>query len=150
MKTHTSRYPNCVGLSSSVLVDRLKKCRASRTASVVFARRRLKYQLAKKGMIDTDRDIASDVLTPYALTICFARRFATYKRASLLLRDKERLMRLLTDLEHPIQLVFAGKAHPNDPGGKELIKEMGVATLRRRVNAFIASEYVIRSQKKRA
>ena len=91
---------------------------------VVFARQRLKYQLARRGMIDTDREIAADVLTPYALTICFARRFATYKRASLLLRDKERLTKLLTDHEYPIQLIVAGKAHPNDTGGKELIKEI--------------------------
>ena len=58
------------------------------------------------------------------LTICFARRFATYKRAALLLKDIPRLTRLITDEDRPIQLVFAGKAHPNDTEGKEIIKQI--------------------------
>ncbi|WP_031515066.1 alpha-glucan family phosphorylase [Desulfofalx alkaliphila] len=61
-------------------------------------------------------------LDPEALTIGFARRFATYKRATLLFRDKERLARLLSDPERPVQLIFAGKAHPADQPGKEFIK----------------------------
>jgi starch phosphorylase len=68
--------------------------------------------------------MAEDVLSPYTLTISFARRFATYKRANLLLQDPERLIRLLTDGERPIQLIFAGKAHPHDLKGKELIREL--------------------------
>ncbi len=63
-----------------------------------------------------------DVLSPYTLTICFARRFATYKRADLLLSDPERLLRLLTDPQRPVQLIFAGKAHPHDLAGKEIIR----------------------------
>jgi glycogen phosphorylase len=62
------------------------------------------------------------VLDPEALTIGFARRFATYKRGALLLRDIPRLKRLIEDTKHPIQFVFAGKAHPADHEGKELIK----------------------------
>ena len=64
------------------------------------------------------------ILDPTALTIGFARRFATYKRASLILNDKERLLRLLRNKDRPIQLVFAGKAHPRDHEAKKLIQEI--------------------------
>jgi starch phosphorylase len=64
------------------------------------------------------------VLDPKALTIGFARRFATYKRATLLFRDLRRLEAILTREDRPVQLVFSGKAHPQDWGGKELIKEI--------------------------
>jgi starch phosphorylase len=63
-------------------------------------------------------------LDPGILTIGFARRFATYKRANLLLRDKERLARLVTHPQHPVQFIFAGKAHPADRLGQELIKQI--------------------------
>jgi starch phosphorylase len=63
-------------------------------------------------------------LDPNALTIGFARRFATYKRAALLLRDRERLARILNDEERPVQVIYAGKAHPKDQPGKELIREI--------------------------
>jgi glycogen phosphorylase len=69
-------------------------------------------------------DEVSAALDHRVLTICFARRFATYKRAGLLLRDPRRLIRLITDAEHPVQLVFAGKAHPNDNEGKAIIKRI--------------------------
>ena len=67
---------------------------------------------------------ASEVLNPDALTIGFARRYATYKRATLLLRDAERLIRILSDKDRPVQIIFAGKAHPMDNPGKELIREI--------------------------
>lgn len=66
----------------------------------------------------------SDVLDPDALTIGFARRFATYKRATLLFRDVNRLKRLLTNPDLPVQIVIAGKAHPKDHPGKTLIREI--------------------------
>ncbi|MCF8092034.1 MAG: alpha-glucan family phosphorylase [Desulfotignum sp.] len=69
-------------------------------------------------------DEISAALDHRVLTICFARRFATYKRAGLLLKDPERLIRLITSAEHPVQLVFAGKAHPNDNEGKAIIKRI--------------------------
>jgi glycogen phosphorylase len=69
-------------------------------------------------------DEVSAILDHRVLTICFARRFATYKRAALLLKDPQRLIRLITDAEHPVQLVFAGKAHPNDNEGKAIIKRI--------------------------
>jgi starch phosphorylase len=61
---------------------------------------------------------------PYALTIGFARRFATYKRATLLFRDPDRLAKILNHKEHPVQIIFSGKAHPADGEGKKLIKEI--------------------------
>jgi starch phosphorylase len=64
------------------------------------------------------------LLDPDALTIGFARRFATYKRATLIFRDLERLKKLLTDSHRPVQLIFAGKAHPADEPGKALIQEV--------------------------
>jgi starch phosphorylase len=67
---------------------------------------------------------AEEVLSPYTFTISFARRFATYKRATLLFRDPERLRRLLTNPDMPVQIIFAGKAHPHDIPGKNLIKDI--------------------------
>jgi starch phosphorylase len=63
-------------------------------------------------------------LDPSALTIGFARRFATYKRATLVMRDIDRLLRLANDRHRPVQFIFAGKSHPEDHGGKELIKQI--------------------------
>jgi starch phosphorylase len=67
---------------------------------------------------------AAEVLDPDAFTIGFARRFATYKRATLLFRDMNRLKRILCDAERPLQVVIAGKAHPKDHPGKELIRQI--------------------------
>ena len=67
---------------------------------------------------------ADEVLNPGALTIGFARRFATYKRATLLFHDLERLTRILCNDDRPVQVIFAGKAHPRDHAGKELIQEV--------------------------
>jgi len=64
------------------------------------------------------------LLEPSVLTLGFARRFATYKRADLILRDLERLKRLLNDRWRPIQIIFAGKAHPADDGGKRLLQQV--------------------------
>jgi len=69
-------------------------------------------------------DEVVNVLDYRVLTICFARRFATYKRAGLLLKDTKRLARLINDKDRPIQFVFAGKAHPNDNEGKDIIRQI--------------------------
>ena len=91
---------------------------------VVMARRRLAEQLRRIGAPQTDIAAASEVLYPHALTIGFARRFATYKRATLLLKDPDRFARILGDTERPVQIVFAGKAHPRDHPDKMLIQEI--------------------------
>jgi len=91
---------------------------------VFFIRKRLKGQLQRQGAGPASLRAADEVLSPEALTIGFSRRFATYKRASLLLRQPERLIRLLTDPERPVQILFAGKAHPQDHPAKEIIKSV--------------------------
>jgi len=91
---------------------------------VGFVRRRLREQLRRRGAPPAEVKAADEVLDPEALTIGFARRFAPYKRATLLFRNAERLIRLLTDPQRPMQIIFAGKAHPNDDRGKELIKQV--------------------------
>ena len=91
---------------------------------VAFVRDRLRQQLKGRGITGNQIVHANEVLSPTALTISFARRFATYKRATLLFRDPERLRRLLTDPERPIQLIFSGKAHPHDVPGKNLIRDI--------------------------
>ena len=91
---------------------------------VAFARRRLRLQLIRRGASRPVVDAAEEVLDPSALTIGFARRFATYKRATLLLRDVERLERILNQRGRPVQILFAGKAHPRDDAGKTLIQQI--------------------------
>jgi len=89
-----------------------------------FARTRLQSQLLARGAPPNEVEVATEVLDPDALTIGFARRFATYKRATLILHDPDRLARILNDPDHPVQLIIAGKAHPNDQAGKELIRQI--------------------------
>lgn len=91
---------------------------------VNYARTRLASQVRQRGGADTEITVAGGVLSPDALTIGFARRFAAYKRATLLLRDLDRLKRILTDSQRPVQILFAGKAHPHDTEGKELIRQI--------------------------
>ncbi|MSN25430.1 MAG: alpha-glucan family phosphorylase [Geobacter sp.] len=91
---------------------------------VDFARKRLKEQLVKVGATTKEIATAEEVLDPEVLTIGFARRFATYKRGTLLLRDLDRLARILNNPEMPVQFIFAGKAHPQDQEGKELIRQI--------------------------
>lgn len=91
---------------------------------VNFVRRRLRESAAARGVASSELAWCDAVLDPGALTICFARRFATYKRANLLLSQPERLQRLLLASHGPVQFVFAGKAHPADDDGKEMIRQI--------------------------
>jgi starch phosphorylase len=91
---------------------------------VGFARRRLRMQLEQRGAPPAERERAEEVLDPKALTIGFARRFATYKRATLLFKDPARLGSILCDRERPVQIIFAGKAHPADHEGKDFIRQI--------------------------
>lgn len=95
-----------------------------RARLIDFARARLRKQLEAQGARRKELQHAEEVLNPEALTIGFARRFATYKRANLLLKEKDKLLRLIADKKRPIQFIFAGKAHPADNGGKQLIKDL--------------------------
>ena len=96
---------------------------ASRQTLVEYARKRYARQLAESGGSPEDIAQAGQILDPEALTLGFARRFATYKRPTLLLHDPERLIRLLTDPQRPVQLLIAGKAHPSDEAGQEMIRQ---------------------------
>lgn len=96
---------------------------ASRKSLVVYARQRLALQLTASGSTAEEVEQAKQLFDPDALTLGFARRFATYKRPNLLLQDPHRLLRLLSDPERPVQLILAGKAHPADQAGQELIQE---------------------------
>ena len=95
-----------------------------RERMIWFARQRVVAQLRREHASERDLQAAEVALRPDALTIGFARRFAGYKRAGLLFRRPERLVRLLTDHERPVQIIMAGKAHPNDHQGKEMIRHI--------------------------
>jgi starch phosphorylase len=91
---------------------------------IVFVRNRLKAQIQRRGTYHTELNWAQEVLDPRILTIGFARRFASYKRANLLLKDPKRLVKLLSNPERPVQVIFSGKAHPRDTEGKEIIRQI--------------------------
>jgi starch phosphorylase len=93
-----------------------------------FVRRRVSRQCERRGESAEAVEKARQALSPEALTIGFARRFATYKRSTLLLRMLERLERLINDPGRPVQIIFAGKAHPRDEPGKRLLREIARLT----------------------
>jgi starch phosphorylase len=108
----------------SVSDSKLWQFRMANVASLVeYARERLSRQLALSGAAPEAIEGAKHLFDPNALTLGFARRFATYKRPNLLLHDPERLLRLLTNPQRPVQLIMAGKAHPADQTGQELIRQ---------------------------
>ncbi len=86
-------------------------------------RLRTQRQMAAYGASREAIEAAKTIFDPNALTLGFARRFATYKRPNLLLHDPERLAKILTNQKFPVQLVLAGKAHPADQAGKDMIRE---------------------------
>ena len=103
---------------------RLWQFRTAASKSMVeYARERLSRDLTAAGAPPEDAEAAKHLFDPNALTLGFARRFATYKRPNLLLHDPQRLLRLLTNPQRPVQLIIAGKAHPADQAGQALIRE---------------------------
>jgi starch phosphorylase len=112
----------------------------------IFARRRLRSQFARHGEAPAVLDAIETALDPEILTIGFARRFATYKRAGLLFSDLDRLARILWHEERPVQVVFAGKAHPADRPGQQVIQEIfgRSRSERLRGRVFILEDYDIR------
>ncbi len=89
-----------------------------------FIRRRMHEQAERRGEPAKSLKLLDKVFSPDALTIGFARRFATYKRANLLLADMERLAAMINDAKRPVQFVFAGKAHPHDEPGKRVLQQV--------------------------
>ncbi|MBF0481764.1 MAG: alpha-glucan family phosphorylase [Desulfovibrionaceae bacterium] len=110
---------------------------------VDFVRARLHEQLVARGAKRRELQIAEEVLDPQALTFGFARRFATYKRANMLLQDQERMVKILRDAPRPIQFIFAGKAHPQDNEGKKIIQQLVqlCSTLECRHNLVFLEDY---------
>jgi glycogen phosphorylase len=102
----------------------LWQLRAQTTHGLIeFARQRLAHQLESQGAPANEVEEAGRIFDPDILTLGFARRFATYKRPNLLLHDPDRLLRILTNHERPVQLIIAGKAHPQDLPGQALIRQ---------------------------
>ena len=103
---------------------RLWQFRMDASKSLVeYTRERLSRQLQASGAPPEEVEVAGRLLDPYVLTLGFARRFATYKRPNLLLHDPPRLFRILTDPHRPVQPIIAGKAHPADQAGQDLIQQ---------------------------
>lgn len=96
---------------------------SARKHLVEYARERLSRELAVSGASPESVELAKRLFDPNTLTLGFARRFASYKRPNLLLHNPERLMRLLTNAQRPVQLIMAGKAHPADLAGQDLIQQ---------------------------
>ncbi|MEN6459626.1 MAG: alpha-glucan family phosphorylase [Thermoguttaceae bacterium] len=95
---------------------------------LAFVRRRTSRQCRRRGESDEAVEAARNILDPNVLTLGFGRRFATYKRAAMILNDPDRLDQMINDPERPVQIIFAGKAHPADEPGKQLIQK--IANLR--------------------
>jgi len=111
-----------------------------------FARGRLRSQLARHGEAPEELARIDEAFDPKILTIGFARRFATYKRASLLFTDEDRLARLIWDTDRPVQIIFAGKAHPADRPGQRVIQDIFSRSRSHRLKGrvFILEDYDIR------
>jgi starch phosphorylase len=118
----------------------------ARAKLVTFVRERLTRQLAASGVEGARLEEAANVLNPDVLTIGLARRFAEYKRPTLLLRNEERLARILRNGARPVQIVVAGKAHPQDATGKALVSEWVRFSRRRdlRQHAVFLADYDLR------
>lgn len=119
---------------------------SSRKCLVEYVRKRLARQVAGHGAFTEEVRQAENVLDPDVLTLGFARRFATYKRPNLLLHDRDRLLRILTDQKRPVQIILAGKAHPQDIPGQEMIRQW-VEFIRQtaaRLHAVFLSDYDMR------
>jgi glycogen phosphorylase len=97
---------------------------AERQALIQYARRRLVRQMRERGAAAEQVQQAERILDPNTITLGFARRFAPYKRPTLMLHDPDRLARILCHSERPVQLIVAGKAHPHDEEGKRLLHEL--------------------------
>jgi glycogen phosphorylase len=111
----------CVRRATDAELWYLRSC--CRSSFVQYIRKRYSRQLSERGASPAEVEQAAQALDIDALTLGFARRFATYKRPNLLLHDPERLTRILTNRDHPVQLVLAGKAHPQDRAGQEMIRQ---------------------------
>ncbi|SMB98941.1 starch phosphorylase [Thermanaeromonas toyohensis ToBE] len=95
-----------------------------REALIKFIRKKMEYNLKEQGANPKEIEEVKTILNPRALTIGFARRFAAYKRPDLLFYELERLAHIVGDPERPVQIIYAGKAHPQDEEGKKLVRQI--------------------------
>jgi starch phosphorylase len=102
--------------------------RAQKERLIRFVRERVRVQSARHGLSPDDLRQVEALLDPHALTIGFARRFATYKRAFLIMSDLDRLRAIVSDPARPVQFLFAGKAHPADREGQEVVRRLFLLT----------------------
>ncbi|MCJ7830019.1 MAG: alpha-glucan family phosphorylase, partial [Desulfobacterales bacterium] len=117
--------PELAGRINDIFDEELWRAhQMSRTRLIRTCRKLMVQQYARRNAPKAVMEEAEAVLDPDVLTIAFARRFATYKRATLLLQDPERLESILTSEKYPVQFIFAGKAHPRDNEGKDLIRRL--------------------------
>lgn len=118
----------------------------ARRRLIEFVRKRMARQLAGHGASAEEVRAVAGIFDPDALTIGFARRFAPYKRPNLLLHDRDRLLRILTNRQYPVQLILAGKAHPQDAEGQEMIRQwvQFIRTTPARSQAVFLSDYDMR------
>ncbi len=91
---------------------------------IVYARNRLREQAERRGASSEYIESCANALDPRALTVGFARRFAPYKRTDLIMRDMEQFARMMADADRPVQFIFAGKAHPADENGKNILQRV--------------------------
>ena len=124
-------------------VDIWKFRNVARQGLIEYARERLRRELIASGASPADCEAVGHMFDPDILTICFARRFATYKRPNLLLHDPQRLLRLLTNSQRPVQIIIAGKAHPADEPGQALIRRwiQFIRTTEARRHVMFLSDY---------
>ncbi len=140
MKQHLDRYVGPQWREKAISLSQWKQAEQipdevlwqthliQREQLVQQARKSLQSRLHRLDASAKEIDQVAKILDPNALTIGFARRFATYKRATLLLQDHDRLVRILANESRPVQIIFAGKAHPRDHPGKELIQQIVAAS----------------------
>ncbi|HWD41503.1 MAG TPA: alpha-glucan family phosphorylase [Fimbriimonas sp.] len=128
LRTDWRRYPDqeeaWAGVESIPDEELWQALEDQRGTLVRFVRRRISVDSTNQGGSHPEFGIAGNVLDPRVLTVGFARRFATYKRGSLMLTDRERLKKILFHPERPVQIMIAGKAHPRDDAGKKVIQDL--------------------------
>jgi starch phosphorylase len=121
---HLSRHDTWLRVDSIPSEELWRTHERRRERLVAFTRRRLRQQLTQRGATQKELQEADEVLDPKALTIGFARRFATYKRANLIFKDLESLTKIINADGRPVQFIFDAKPHPFDSNGKDLIKKI--------------------------
>ncbi|MCU0503381.1 MAG: alpha-glucan family phosphorylase, partial [Anaerolineae bacterium] len=123
-RTAIDQLSTWAGVARIPDVDLWQQHTRARRQMLELIRKRTARQLTRAGAGPAEISVAARGLDPHAFTIGFARRFATYKRATLIFRDQERLKRILNDPARPVQIIFAGKAHPADEPGKSFIQQI--------------------------